>query len=139
LELSLIHIYSTDGGSGLDGTLPDYYVTYSLSKPRIWSANAAKIYNWWLQRSNAQMTASYSTSGGQSITTLSISGNSNTNAAVELVAPSLSLIHIFLFVGQGVSPVAGLHGGQLFKHLIQHVNDLMGMIHPNRLGCRLLT
>jgi len=66
-----------------------------LSKPRIWSANAARIYNWWLQRSNAQVTASFSTNGVQSITTLAISGNSNTNAAVELVLPgAYTALHI---------------------------------------------
>src|SRR5208282_49101 len=85
----LINLYchSSYDGSGQDGTLAGSYCTYSLSKPRIWSANAALIYNWWLQRSNAQVTTSFSTSGGQSITTISISGNSNTNAAVELVVP----------------------------------------------------
>jgi len=87
----LINFYchSTSDGSGMDGTLPGFYCTYSLSKPRIWSANAARIYSWWLQRSNAQVTASFSTNGVQSIATLAISGNSNTNAAVELVVPSI--------------------------------------------------
>jgi hypothetical protein len=85
----LINLYnhSMSDGSGMDGTLPGSYVTYSLSKPRIWSANAASIYAWWLQRSNAQVAASFSTNGVQSIATLAISGNSHTNAAVELVVP----------------------------------------------------
>ena len=85
----LINLYchSTSDNSGMDGPLPGQYVTYSLAKPRIWSANAAGIYNWWVQRSNALVTVSFSTSGGRSSATLNISGNSNTNAAVELEVP----------------------------------------------------
>jgi len=85
----LINFYchSTSDGSGMDGTLPGSYCTYAVAKPRMWSTNAAGIYNWWLERSNAQMSASFSASGGQSITTIALSGNSDTNAAIELVAP----------------------------------------------------
>ena len=87
---ALINLYchSESPGGGPAGSLPGTYLTYSLSKPRIWSTNVAGIYAWWLQRSNAQVTASFSDSGGMSTATLSISGNSNTNAAVELLMPS---------------------------------------------------
>ena len=37
-------------------------------------------------------------------------------------------------MGQGVAAMAGLHGGQLFEGVIEHAEDLMGMIHPARLG-----
>ena len=87
---ALINLYchSESPSGGPAGSLPGTYLTYSLSKPRIWSTNSAGIYAWWLQRSNAQVTASFSSSGGTSTTTISISGNSNTNAAVELLMPS---------------------------------------------------
>ena len=87
---ALINLYchsaSPDGGPA--GPVPGAYLLYSLSKPRVWSTNSAGIYAWWLQRSNAQVTASFSASGGASTVTLSISGNSNTNAAVELLMPT---------------------------------------------------
>ena len=44
-------------------------MTYSLNTnlhPRIWSANAVGVYQWWLQRSNAQISVSYATNGNQS-------------------------------------------------------------------------
>ena len=87
---ALINLYchSTSDGLGMDGPLPGDYVTYSLSKPRVWSTNAVGIYAWWLQRSNSQVTATFTNVNGQSITTLSIKGESNTNAAVQLMIPS---------------------------------------------------
>ncbi len=63
------------------------YVNYSLSKPRVWSANAEGIYDWWLARSNAQISASASTSGELSTTVLTISGAQDPNTAVEVLAP----------------------------------------------------
>ena len=70
--------------------VPDY-ITYSLNTnlhPRLWSANAVSIYQWWLQRSNAQITVSYSTNGNQSITTFSIKGATDTNTTVEILVPA---------------------------------------------------
>ena len=92
---ALINLYchSSSAGGGLAGNLPAEYVTYSLDKsihPRIWSANAASVYGWWVERSNVQITASFATNGIQSITTISISGASSTNTAVEILAPSAS-------------------------------------------------
>ena len=54
--------------------MPDY-LTYSLNTnahPRIWSANAAGVYQWWLQRSNAQTSVGFSTNGSQALLTVSI-------------------------------------------------------------------
>ena len=89
---ALINLYchSTSDGSGMDGSLPGDMLTYSLSKPRIWSTNSAGIYDWWLQQSNAQVAVDYTNDSGRSVTTLSISGEGNTNAAVEVLAPSAS-------------------------------------------------
>ena len=73
---------------GYDYVLEPDYITYSVNTnlhPRLWSANAALVYQWWLQRSNAQITASYSTNGSQSTTTFSITGAANTNTSVELL------------------------------------------------------
>ena len=45
------------------------------------------VYQWWLQRSNAQISVNYSTNGYQSIAAFTISGSANTNTAVELLVP----------------------------------------------------
>jgi hypothetical protein len=89
---TLINLYShsSSDGSGPSGTLASQYVTYSLAKPRIWSANSAMIYNWWVKRSTAQFTPVIATNGNQVTTTFSISGASDTNTAVELLAPNTS-------------------------------------------------
>jgi len=96
---ALINLYchSESPNGGPAGSVPGDYVLYSLSKPRIWSTNSSGIYAWWLQRSNAQVTASFSASGGTSTATLSISGNSNPNAAVELSmpGPNYSALQVF--------------------------------------------
>ena len=63
---ALINLYchSESPSGGPAGSLPGTYLTYSLSKPRIWSTNSAGIYTWWLQQSNAQVTASFTNIGG---------------------------------------------------------------------------
>jgi hypothetical protein len=85
-----LYCHSESPSGGPAGSLPGTYVTYSLSKPRIWSTNATGIYTWWLQQSNAQVSATYTNINGQCITSLSIAGEGNTNAAVEILAPSAS-------------------------------------------------
>ena len=87
---ALINLYchSTTPSGGPAGSLPGQYLSYSLSKPRIWSTDVAGIYAWWLQQSNAQVTASYTNISGQCVTTLSVTGEGSTNAAVELLVPS---------------------------------------------------
>ena len=69
--------------------MPDY-ISYSLNTnfhPRIWSANAASIYTWWLARSNAQVNFNFSTNGYQSLLNVSIRGATDPNTAVELLLP----------------------------------------------------
>jgi hypothetical protein len=85
---ALINIY----GHHLNtGDIHGDYVTYSMNTnlhPRLWPANAMSLYNWWLQCSNALVTAdSYGTNINQSVTTLSIKNAGNTNATVELLLP----------------------------------------------------
>ncbi|HWX19240.1 MAG TPA: hypothetical protein VN578_04945, partial [Candidatus Binatia bacterium] len=89
---ALINFYSHTLSTGLGGAgqlTPDY-LTYSLNTnfhPRIWSANAVSVYQWWLQRSNAQITATSSTNGLQSIVTISVSGATDPNTTVEILVP----------------------------------------------------
>ena len=51
------------------------------------------LYNWWLQRSNAQITATtFITNGIQSQVTINVAGATDTNTAVEILAPSASFM-----------------------------------------------
>ncbi len=90
---ALINLYSHTLCTGLGdaGQLTPDYVTYCLNTnlhPRLWAANGLGVYQWWLQRSNAQITAAYSTNGTQSITTFAVSGARDTNTTVELYVPA---------------------------------------------------
>ena len=77
----LINFYSHTLSTGLGdaGPLQLDYITYSLNTnlhPRIWSANAASVYQWWLQRSNVQISASCTADSNQSVTLFSVLGAS---------------------------------------------------------------
>ena len=90
---ALINIYSHTLSTGLGdgGQLAVEYLTYGVNTnlhPRLWTAaNAVNVYQWWLARSNAQITATYATNGAQSIASFSISGCTDTNSSIELVIP----------------------------------------------------
>jgi Ig-like domain-containing protein/putative Ig domain-containing protein len=89
---ALINFYShtLSTGFGDAGQLVPDYITYSLNTnlhPRIWSANAASIYTWWLARSNAQVNFNFSTNGYQSLLNVSIRGATDPNTAVEFLLP----------------------------------------------------
>jgi hypothetical protein len=95
---ALINLNTANLSTG--GTLVQDYITYGLNTnlhPRIWSANSMNIYTWWLQRTNAQITASFATNGNRSITTLSVTGSSDPQTAVELLVPcgSVSGLQVF--------------------------------------------
>jgi hypothetical protein len=89
---ALINLYSHTLSTGLGdaGQLTPDYITYCMNTnlhPRLWPANAVGVYQWWLQRSNAQVSTTFSTNGSQSITTFAIKGATDTNTTVELLIP----------------------------------------------------
>ena len=132
---ALINLYchSPSPSGGPAGSLPGDYLTYSLSKPNIWPTNAAGIYAWWLQQSNAQVTANFTNSSGQCVTTLSITGESNTNAAVEIFAPSATYSALQVFTN---GTLAGTNvyrtNGQVIKVLVgtSVSNTVIGYLIP---------
>jgi hypothetical protein len=94
---ALINFYSHTLSTGLGdaGPLVPDYLTYSLNTnlhPRIWSANAASIYQWWLARSNAQITVSCATNGNQTIVSFAISGATDPKTSVELLVPGTNAV-----------------------------------------------
>ncbi|HXD01618.1 MAG TPA: hypothetical protein VN048_19940, partial [Verrucomicrobiae bacterium] len=121
----LINIYSHTLSDGLGdaGPLTFDYLTYCANTnlhPRIWSANAIGIYNWWLARSNAQISVSFSTNGNQSVAAFTVSHATDPNTAVDLYIPATTSFCGLQVFTNGV--IAGTNGyrvnGQLVKVLV---------------------
>ena len=87
---ALINLYShsSSDGSGAAGAIAPGYISYSLSKPRVWSANSAAVYNWWLKRGPVQITPSFSTNGAQTMASMTISGATDPTTSVEFLLPA---------------------------------------------------
>jgi hypothetical protein len=122
---ALINIYShtLSTGEGDAGQLVPDYITYSLNTnlhPRIWSANALSVYQWWLQRSNAQVSASCTQNGSQTTITLAIAGSASPNTTVELLLPGTNSFCGFQLTTNGVlaGPSAFRVNGQVVKILV---------------------
>jgi Immunoglobulin I-set domain/Bacterial Ig domain/Immunoglobulin domain len=117
---ALINLYShsSSDGSGDAGNVASEYVKYSLAKPRIWSANAAGIYNWWQSRLNAQVAPVAGTNATQSVATLAMTNVSNTNTAVEVFLPN-NAYYALQVSTNGVAAGAGAFrtNGQLVRVL----------------------
>jgi hypothetical protein len=118
---ALVNIYSHTLATGLgDGgqLMPDY-LTYSLNTnlhPRLWSANAVGVYQWWLQRSNAQVSVSYATNASQSILTAAIKGATHTNTAIEVLLPGTNFGAIVVFTNGAIA------GGNAYRTSINPLN-----------------
>jgi hypothetical protein len=118
----LINIYSHTMSTGLGnaGQLVPDYITYSLNTnlhPRVWSANGIDVYQWWLQRSNAQITVSCSTNGTQLIEAISIAGATHTNTTVEFAVPATGSAFGLEVYTNGVLADASVYriNGQIIK------------------------
>ena len=86
--------HSLSHGVGIAGLQANEYVLYAMNTnrfPRLWSANAIKIYNWWLQRSNVTFTVTGSTNGKQFIANVDIRNASSPDTAIELLTPAPTL------------------------------------------------
>ena len=118
---ALINLYShsSSDGSGAAGAVASDYVTYGLSKPRMWSANSTGVYTWWLQRKTEQIIPTFSRNGNQSIITVAISGATSTDAAIEIVAPIASFYGLQVFTNGVAAGGAGFRtNGQVIKLLV---------------------
>src|SRR5205085_2605393 len=95
---ALVNLYShsSSAGNGAALGVASEYVTYSLSKPRMWSANTASIYNWWVKRSAVQVVPTYTNNATQSIVSLAISGSTDTNTAVEVFVPNAAFFGLLV-------------------------------------------
>ena len=84
---ALVNFY--DHQSSAEGITRDY-VTYSLSKPRIWSTNYTGVYDWWALRSSVVVTPSYSQVDSTEIVSATVTGATDPDTAVEVVIPNWS-------------------------------------------------
>jgi hypothetical protein len=119
---ALINFYSHSLSTGIGdaGALAPEYVVYSLNTnlhPKIWSANAASVYQWWLARSNAQVSVSSTTNGYQTSTTFSIKGATDPNTTVELLIPGSNSLCSIQVITNGALAGANAYrtNGQLLK------------------------
>ena len=106
---ALVNLYShtLSTGEGDAGQLVPEYITYSMNTnlhPRLWSANAIGVYNWWLTRSNAQVSVNSAiTNVNQCATTFTVSGSADTNMAVEMVLPDVGAVYGIQVLTNGVA------------------------------------
>jgi len=112
--------HSLSQGMGIAGQQANEYVLYAMNTnrfPRLWSANAIKIYNWWLQRSNINFSVSASTNGKQFIANVDIRNASSPDTTIELLTPTPSLFCNFQVYTNGVLAGANLYrsSGSLIK------------------------
>jgi hypothetical protein len=103
---ALINFYSHTLSTGLGdaGQLVPDYITYSLNTnlhPRLWSANAASVYQWWLARSNAQISVACTTNGSQTIASFAIAGATDIKTSVELLIPGTNSVCAVLVFTNG--------------------------------------
>jgi hypothetical protein len=115
---ALINLYSHSGsdGSGTSGPLVQDYITYSMTKPRLWAANAAGVYNWWNVRKGAQIIPTYTSASNQTTITLAISGATDPQTAVEVLVPQPSYSGLQVFTNGVLASGTNFRtSGQLVK------------------------
>jgi len=75
------HALSNNGGVQQD------YITYAMTKPRIWPSNALDLYDWWKLRSSVHITPSFSANGDSYTLDVAVSGATDPETAIEVAIP----------------------------------------------------
>ena len=112
----LINFYAHGLSTGDQGPMPypqtagyliPAYIQYGMNAqlhPNLWPANARAIYQWWLNRSTAQVTAhSYPTNGSHTVATATITGSQDTNTAIEVFAATAGSFFVPQLLTNGVA------------------------------------
>jgi len=122
---ALVNFYSHTlaTGEGAAGQLMPEFIAYCANTnahPRMWSANAVGVYDWWAQRSTAKIAVSQTNNGDLTIMTVGISGASSPRTTVELLVPDLGLITPPQILLNGVSAAASSYriNGRVIKILV---------------------
>ena len=105
---ALINLYSHSSadGQGAAGALVQNYITYGMSKPRVWPVNATTIYNWWNRRNGTQIAPSFSISNTLSIATVRISGTNDPQSTLEFVLPKSYFTALQVFTNGASAPAS---------------------------------
>lgn len=85
--------------------IPDY-VQYCMNTdrfPRLWSTNARGVHAWWMKRATAQIVADYTTRGTHSVATVAITGATDADTAIEILASGIGAAAISQLVTNGVT------------------------------------
>ena len=117
----LINLYNHSSSAG--GGFSPYageYVSYSVTKSRLWPANAADIYQWWSRRSPVQITPSFANSNAQSIVSLVLSNAIDPQTAIELLLPGPNIAGLQVFLNGAAA------GTNSYRTLGQTVRMLVG-------------
>jgi len=118
---ALINFYShtLSTGQGDAGGLVGDYIAYCVdtnAHPRLWSANAIDVYNWWTKRSSASFSVNYSTNGSQATELISLSGVSDPATTLEFALPKVGTVSALEVRTNGVlASGAGFRVGQTLK------------------------
>jgi hypothetical protein len=108
----LINFYSHTLSTGVGGAgqlVPDY-ITYCMNTnlhPKLWSANGIDLYQWWLARSPARITPTFSTNGNQSVASVAMSGATHPNTTIEFALSSSGAVSNLQVLANGVAAPAG--------------------------------
>jgi hypothetical protein len=142
---ALINFYShtlADGVGPFGTSVTPEYIAYTLNSdhPRVWSTNANGIYQWWLQRSDARITASSTMAYDNTVTTtILVSESRNYQNTVELLVPSGTFDNVRVSAsptGHPVGPPPWRANGNLIKvgtglgGTIANVVTVQYVLHP---------
>lgn len=82
---ALLNIYGHAPSN--NGSIQQQYVTYSVTKPRLWSTNSVGINDWWHARAATTVTPTYTAAGNTYTVSSSIAGATDPATAIEVALP----------------------------------------------------
>jgi len=85
---ALINLYGHNSSNSAN--VQGEYVSYCVSKQKIWATNTIGVYDWWRIRSNLSVTPSYTRAGETAIAGAVITGATDSDTAVEIAIPGLN-------------------------------------------------
>ncbi len=71
-----------------NGNVQQEYITYALTKPKVWPTNSVGVFDWWKQRSTVHVTPSFTATDTDFTLTATISGATDSETAIEINVPS---------------------------------------------------
>ncbi|CAH2031347.1 Ig-like domain-containing protein [Trichlorobacter ammonificans] len=83
---ALINFYTHQPSSS--GGIEQEYITYGMTKTRIWSGNAVEVSDWWRLRAAVSVTPTATTTSDSYVINATVSGATDPDTAVELAIPS---------------------------------------------------